>query len=211
MAGRRRAGHLQFDDAARRRGEALQVQLVHVFSEALEDLVDVGVRPVRRQVGADLFDDRRRRLLIVRRRVGPLAAGMQRVPRGALVDPGFRAVAMLAQAEAYFRLRIPDRLEEIDQVVLGRFLETRLHDEEAALEVVDVERGDGFADAARVLVEPGRQLGALADRILGGLVVRIGLADVDRVVHALERRVGAEVAAVVDGVDAGAVELRDLR
>ena len=71
---------------------------------------------------------------------------------------------MLAQAKAYIRFRIPDRLEEIDQVVLGRFLEARLHDEEAAFEVVDVERGDGFADAARVLVEPGRQLGALAER-----------------------------------------------
>ena len=153
-------------------------------------------------MGADLFDDRRRRLL-VRRRVGPLAAGMQRVAQGALVDPGFRAVAVLAQAAANFRFRIPDRLEEIDQVVLGRFLEARLHDEEAAFGVVDVERGDDFADAARVLVEPGRQLGALADRVLGGLVVRIGLADVDRVVHALERRVGAEVAAVVDGVNAG--------
>ena len=82
------AGQIQFDDAARRRGEALQVQLVHIFGEAPEDLVDVGVRPVRRQVGADLFDDRRRRLLIVRRRVAPLAAEMQRVRRGALVDPG---------------------------------------------------------------------------------------------------------------------------
>lgn len=63
----------------------------------------------------------------------------------------------------------------------------------------------------RVLVEPGRQLGAPANRVLGGLVVRIGLADVDRAVHALERRVGAEVAAVVDCVDAGAVEFGDLR
>jgi len=125
---------------------------VHVFGEALEDLLDVGVRPVRRQVGADLFDDRRRRLLVVRRRVGPLAAGMQRVPRGALVDQGFLAVAVLAQAEAYFRFRIPDRLEEVDQVVLRRFLEARLHEEGAALEVVDVERGDGLAVAARVLV-----------------------------------------------------------
>lgn len=73
---------------------------MHVFGEALEDLVNVGVRPVRRQVGADLFDDRRRRLLIVRRRVGPLAAGMRRVRRGPLVDPGFRALAVLGQAEA---------------------------------------------------------------------------------------------------------------
>ena len=32
------AGQLQFDAAARRRGEALQVQLVHVFGEAIEDL-----------------------------------------------------------------------------------------------------------------------------------------------------------------------------
>ena len=90
-------------------------------------------------MGADLFDDRRRRLWVVRRRVGPLAAGMQRVPRGALVAPGFRAVAVLAQAAANFRFRIPDRLEEIDQVVLGRFLAALLHDEEAAFEVVDVE------------------------------------------------------------------------
>ena len=89
-------------------------------------------------MGADLFDDRRRRLLVVRRRVGSLAAAMLRVPRGALADPGFRAVAVLAQAEADFRFRIPDRLEQIDQVVLGRFLEARLHDEEAAFEVVDV-------------------------------------------------------------------------
>nr|WP_315222724.1 hypothetical protein [uncultured Duganella sp.] len=75
---------------------------MHVFGEELEDLVDVGVRPVRRQVGADLFDDRRWRLLVVRRRVGPLTAGMQRVPQGALVDQDFRTVAVLAQAEAYF-------------------------------------------------------------------------------------------------------------
>lgn len=32
------AGQLQFDAAAHRRGEALQVQLVHVFGEALEYL-----------------------------------------------------------------------------------------------------------------------------------------------------------------------------
>ena len=48
---------------------------------------------------------------------------------------------MLAQAEAYLRFRIPDRLEEVDQVVLGRFLEARLHDQEAAVEIVDVEGG----------------------------------------------------------------------
>ena len=112
---------------------------------------------MRRQKGTNLFDDRRRRFLIIRRRVGPLAAGTQRVPRGALVDPGFRAVAVLAQAEAYFRFRIPDRLEEVNQVVLPQFLEARLHDQKAAVEVVDVERGDGFA-MLRVLVEPGRQL-----------------------------------------------------
>ena len=105
----------------------------------------------------------------------------------------------------------PDRLEEVDEVVLGRFLEARVDDQEAAFEVVDVERGDGFADAARMLVEPGRQLGALTDPVLGGLVARIGLADVDRVAHAIQPRVGAEVAAVVDGVDAGAVKFRDLR
>ena len=56
---------------------------------------------------------------------------------------------MLAQAEAYFRFRIPDRLEEVKQVVLGRFLEARQHDEEAAVEVVDVERGDGCGCCAR--------------------------------------------------------------
>ena len=69
------AGQIQFDDAARRRGEALQVQLVHVFGEALEDLVDVGVRPVRRQVGADLFNDRRRQLRVPRPRARALMAG----------------------------------------------------------------------------------------------------------------------------------------
>ena len=40
--------------------------------------------------------------------------------------------------------------------------------------------GDRFGDSASVLVEPGRQLGALTDRVLGGLIVRIGLTDVDR-------------------------------
>lgn len=84
-----------------------------------------------------------------------------------------------------------------------------MDDQEAAFEVVDVERGGGFPYAARVLVEPGGELGALAYRVLGGLVVRIGLADVDRVIPALQRRVGWEVAAVVDGVHAGAVEFRD--
>ena len=135
--------------------EVVQVQLVHVFGEPFEDFVDVGVRQVLGQVGADLFDDRFRRLLIFRGGVGPLPAGMHRVPRGALVNPGFRAVAMLAQAEAYLRFRIPDRLEEVDQVVLGRFLEARLHDQEAAVEIVDVEGGAGAADAFRVLVEAG--------------------------------------------------------
>ena len=48
-------------------------------------------------------------------------------------------------------------------------------------------------------------------RVLGGLVVRIGLAAVDRIVHAAERHVAFEVAAVLDRVDAGAIELGGLR
>lgn len=35
---------------------------------------------------------------------------------------------MRAQAEAYFRFQTPDRLEGVDQVVPGRFLEARLHE-----------------------------------------------------------------------------------
>lgn len=81
------------------------------------------------QVGGDLFDDRFRRLLIFRGGIGPLAAGMPRVPRRALVDPGFRAVAVPAQAVADLRFRIADRVEEVDEVVLGQFLEARLHDQ----------------------------------------------------------------------------------
>jgi hypothetical protein len=75
---------------------------------------------------------------------------------------------VLAQAEAYFRFRIPDRREEVDEVVLDRFLKAHQHNEEAAVEVVDVERGDGVADAARVLGEPGRRSGALTESIIGG-------------------------------------------
>ena len=73
---------------------------MHVLGEPLEDLVDVGVGPVPGQVGGVPFDDRFRRLLIVRGGIGPLAAGMHRVPQRALVDPGFRTLAVIAQAEA---------------------------------------------------------------------------------------------------------------
>jgi hypothetical protein len=50
----------------------VQVQLVHVCGEPFGDLVHVGIGPVPSQVGDDLCDDRFRRLLIVRGRVGPV-------------------------------------------------------------------------------------------------------------------------------------------
>src|SRR5471032_179842 len=130
----------------------------------------------------DLLDDGFERLLIFRGGVRPLATGMHRVPRRALVDTRFRAVAVLAQPKANLRLRIPDGLEEVDEVILSRLLKTRLHDQEAAVEVIDIQCRSRFADAARVLVQAGGKLGALADSILRGGVGRIRFSNIDRMV-----------------------------
>ncbi|MCY1218016.1 hypothetical protein D9M72_299490 [compost metagenome] len=121
---------------------------------------------------------------------------------------------MLAHAEADFRVRIPYRLEEVDQIGLGRSLEARLADEEAALEILDVQRGVHLHDPGGVLAQSLGELLALADGVLRCRIGGIGLAHVDRVILPHQRVVRGEASGlplVVERVDASTVEQRNPR
>ena len=126
--------------------------------EPVEDLADVPVRTVPRQMLPDLLGDQDGRLPVLRARVRPRAARMQGVLGGALVAPPVGAVAMHSKAEADLRLRVPDRPEHVDEVILGRLLKTRLDYEESAVEVLDIQGRRRLLDALRVVLQSAGSL-----------------------------------------------------
>ena len=58
----------------------------------------------------------------------PWSAGMEHIPRRTLIASGFRCITVLTKAVEYFRLAVPNRPEEMDQVILSGDFEAALHD-----------------------------------------------------------------------------------
>ncbi len=66
----------------------------------------------------------------------PRAPGMQRIPRGSFVRPRLGVITVLTDAVEDVGFAVPNRMEEMNQVVLGSALPAALHDERPEIEVI---------------------------------------------------------------------------
>ena len=78
--------------------------------------------------------------------VSPVAAVVQSVPGRTQIGARLGRVAMLAKPVADSDFVVPNRLEEVDLVVFGRALPSRLDDEGAVFEILQPQCRFGFDD-----------------------------------------------------------------
>ena len=104
------------------------------------------------------------RILHVGIAVSPVAAVVQGVPGRMQIGARLERVAMLAKPIADSDFVVPNRLEKIDQIVFGRALSSRLHDEGAVFEILEPQCSCGFGDVLPVFVEPSGELVTLLHR-----------------------------------------------
>ena len=88
-------------------------------------LLDVLKNPIRRP-----------RVLHIGIAVRPIASVVQRVPRRAQIGTCLRCVSMLAESVADSDFIVPNRFEEVDQIVFRRALPSGLHNQCAVFEIL---------------------------------------------------------------------------
>ena len=73
----------------------------------------------------------------------PFPAGVQSIPGGAAVCASFGRVPVFAKTVTDSHFVVPNRFEHRDQIILGGFLPRALHDQEATIEVCQLDVGYG--------------------------------------------------------------------